>query len=218
MHNGALAQWCLLVYIFGDEPGPSNNDKSKKRVFRWRKAEPPQFHRDVVEDSFSPVPEDFAEWTPLRFFKQFWDDEIMDMVVTQTNLYSVQKSGSIINITKEEIEQFIGIQMLMSIVKLPQYEMYWSAETRYEPIASTLSLKRYKKLRQYLHVVDNNGREKEENKGDKCLKIKPLLQAVRKYCMKIEPEISHSIDEQIIPAKTKRSGSVRQYNLKKPHK
>ena len=218
MHNGALAQWCLLVYIFGDEPGPSNNDKSKKRVFRWRKAEPPQFRRDVVEDSFSPVPEDFAEWTPLRFFKQFWDDEIMDMVVTQTNLYSVQKSGSIINITKEEIEQFIGIQMLMSIVKLPQYEMYWSAETRYEPIASTLSLKRYKKLRQYLHVVDNNGRKKEENKGDKCLKIKPLLQAVRKYCMKIEPEISHSNDEQIIPAKTKRSDSVRQYNLKKPHK
>ena len=142
----------------------------------------------------------------------------MDMVVTQTNLYSVQKSGSSINTTKEEIEQFIGIQMLMSIVKLPQYEMYWSTETSYEPIASTLSPKRYKKLRQYLHVVDNNEREKEENKGDKCFKIKPLLQAVRKNCMKIEPEISHSIDEQIIPAKTKRSGGVRQCNPKKPHK
>ena len=148
-----------LTYVL-DEPGPSNNDKSKKRVFRWRKAEPPQFHRDVVEDSFSPVPEDFAKWTPLRFFKQFWDDEIMNMVVIQTNLYSVQKSGSSINTTKEDIEQFIGIQMLMSIVKLPRYEMYRSTETRYEPIASTLSLKRYKKLRQYLHVVHNNEREK----------------------------------------------------------
>ena len=66
--------------------------------------------------------------------------------------------------------------------------------------------------------MDNNEREKEENKGDKCFKIKPLLQAVRKNCMKIEPEISQSIDEQIIPAKTIRSGGVRQYNPKKPHK
>ena len=108
--------------------------------------------------------------------------------------------------------------MLMSVIKMPRYEMFWNNETRYEPIASTLLLKRYKKLREFLHVVDNTEKDKPENKGDKCFKVKPLLEAVRTNCNKIEPEVNHSIDEQIIPAKTKKSGGVRQYNPKKPHK
>ena len=108
--------------------------------------------------------------------------------------------------------------MLMSVIKMPRYEMLWNNETRYEPIASTLLLKRYKKLHEFLHVVDNTEKDKPENKGDKCFKVKPLLEAVRTNCNKIEPEVNHSIDEQIIPAKTKKSGGVRQYNPKKPHK
>ena len=89
--------------------------------------------------------------------------------------------------------------MLMSAVKMPRYDMYWSQETRFEPITSTLSLKRYKKTPEFLHVVDNSEKEKEENKGDKCFKVKPLLRAVTNNYIKIQ-----SIDEPIIPAKTKK--------------
>nr|XP_047141099.1 uncharacterized protein LOC124816109 [Hydra vulgaris] len=39
----------------------------------------------------------------------------------------------------------------------------------------------------------------------------------RNNCILIEPEVEQSIDEQVIPAKTKRSG-IRQYNPKKPTK
>ena len=106
--------------------------------------------------------------------------------------------------------------MLMPVIRMPRYEMFWNNETRYEPIASTLPLKRYKKLREFLHVVDNTEKGKPENKGDKCFKVKPLLEAVRTNCNKIEPEVNHSIDEQIILAKTKKSGRVRQYNPKIP--
>ena len=45
-----------------------------------------------------------------------------------------------------------------------------------------------------------------------------MLEAVRTNCNKIEPEVNHSVDEQIIPANTKKSDGVRQYNPKKPHK
>ena len=83
---------------------------------------------------------------------------------------------------------------------MPRYEMLWNNETRYEPIASTLLLKRYKKLREFLHVVDNTEKDKPENKGDKCFKVKPLLEALRTICDKIESDVIHSIDEQIIPA------------------
>ena len=58
----------------------------------------------------------------------------------------------------------------------------------------------------------------QKNKGDKCFSVKPLLEAVRANCNKTEPEVNHSINEQIIAAKTKISRGVRQYNPKKPHK
>ena len=37
-------------------------------------------------------------------------------------------------------------------------------------------------------MADNTGKDKPENKGDKCFKVKPLLGAVRANCNKIEPE------------------------------
>ena len=37
--------------------------------------------------------------------------------------------------------------MLMSVVKLPKYEMYWANETRYAPIADVMGRNRYKTLR-----------------------------------------------------------------------
>ncbi len=51
-------------------------------------------------------------------------------LVEQTNLYSVQKTGRNIGTSKNEMEQFIGIQMKMGIVKMPRYQSYWAAETR----------------------------------------------------------------------------------------
>ena len=105
--------------------------------------------------------------TPLKYFKQFWSDEITDLLVNQTNLYNVQKTGSSIHTTHAEIEQFIGIQMVMSVIKMPRFEMFWNNETWYEPIASTYPLKRYKKLCEFLHVVDNTEKDKPEKKGDK---------------------------------------------------
>ena len=108
--------------------------------------------------------------------------------------------------------------MLVSVVKMPRFEMYWKNETQYESIVSTLPPKRYKKVREFLHVVDNTEKGKPENKGDECFKVKPLLEAVRANCNTTEPEAKHSVKEQIIPTKSKKSGDVRQYNPKKPHK
>ena len=92
--------------------------------------------------------------------------------------------------------------------------MYWRLETRVEQVTSVFYLKRYKKLREFLHVDDSAEIEKEENK-DRLFKVKPLLDAVRTSCLKIEPERIYSIDEQMTPAKIKQSGGLRQHNPKK---
>ena len=109
----------------------------------------------------------------------------------------------------KEIEVFFGIQMTMAIVKMPQCKMFWSPEFRYERVFMAMALKRYETLRNFLHVNDNDSRNNPENSNDKLFKVRPLLDLVRNNCIKTEPEKSHSIDEQIIPAKTKRSGGLK---------
>ena len=76
------------------------------------------------------------------------------MIVKQITLYSVEKSGASINTNKSEIERFRDIPILMSIVKMPRYDMYWSQETQYYPVSSASSLKRYKNICKTLHVLD----------------------------------------------------------------
>ena len=184
--------------------------QSNKKVFRWRKKDLPpsdeSFHLD--KDNIEEIK------SPLEYFRQFWPDEINDLVVEQTNLYSTQKSGTSINTTKPEMEQFIGMHLKMGLIQLPSYKLYWSQKMRYPAIADPMPLKRYEKLRSNLHFVDNSVMEENVSK---LSKIQPVIDIVREQCLKVIPEESHSVDEQIIPAKTKYSG-IHQYNPKKPVK
>ena len=118
--------------------------KTKTHNYRRRKKPPPEFDITFKGEEFSLPPEGADEMTPLNYFKIFWSDDIINLLVEQTNLYSVQQTGSSINTNKSEMEQFIEIQMLMSIVSLPAYYTYWVVDTKYSPIAD-MSINRYKK-------------------------------------------------------------------------
>ena len=189
--------------------------KSVKRVYRWRKKEPALFDTSVKGGKFSPPPPNAENMTPFQYFQRFWDNEIRKYLTEQTNLYSMQETGKSINVTGDEIEVFFGIQMTMAIVRMSQYEMYWSPEFRYDKIRSAMTLKRYQLIRRFIHANDNTKKTNPENVNDKLFKVRPLLDLVRNNCIKVEPEQCHSIDEQIIPAKTKRSSGGKQYNPKK---
>ena len=62
-----------------------------------------------------------------------------------------------------------------------------------------------------MHFVNNL----EIEKDDKLANVRPIINAAREECIKVEPEEYHSVDEQIIPSKTKYS-VLRKYNPKKP--
>ena len=179
----------------------------KPHTWRWRIKETPK--RDTVfkGDGFSKPPENFDELHPIDYFKMFWTDNITNLLVEQTNLYSAQVSGTSISTSSHETERFLGFHVLMDIIKLPVYDMYWAAETRYAKIADVMSNKRYKQLR----------KENPANKNDMMFKIRPILEGARAYCIKTEPEEVQSTDKQIIPAKTK-SSEIRQCNPQKPKK
>ena len=188
-----------------------SNIKTANRVYQWRKHDTPVADR-TFQGTFTKPPEE--ELTPLHYFKLFFKDEIFNTIVENTNLYSVQKSGTSVHTNKDEISSFIGIHILMGIVQLPNYKAYWSRELRFPPVLDVMPINRYEKLRQYLHSVDNNA---PNNDNDKLFKVRPIITAIRDECVKVEPEEFQVVDEQIISCKTKRS-KTRQYNPKKPKK
>ena len=144
----------------------------------------------------------------------FFQEDVLERIVEMTNLYSVQKTGNSVKTTADKITTYIGMHILMGIVPFPSYRHYWSKDLRYAQVADAMSLNRFEKLRRFLHFVDNND---QEGSDDKLFKLRPIITAIRNECIKVEPEEFQSVDEQIIPCKTKRS-KLRQYNPKKPKK
>ena len=183
--------------------------KSVNHNYRWRTRNVPVAPY-VFENQFTAPPG--IPFTPMKYFSSFLAEEAIKFIVDSTNLYSVQKTGKSVDVTVDEMKSFIGIQIIMDIVRMPRYDYYWSRELRYGPIADVMPLKRFEQLRRFLHVVDNDTFDEQSSN-----KIQPLIDFVQRECRKVEPEEFHAADEQIIACKTKRS-KIRQYNPKKPHK
>lgn len=140
------------------------------------------------------------------YFKMFITPEVINCVIEQTNLYSLQKK------TFKEHRVFwnfslIGIFIKMDVVLLPSYKQHWAWELRYSPVADVMPRNCFQQL---LPDYNNN-----IDKNDKLAKMKPIIEAAHNESEKVEPEEFLSIDEQIIPSKTKFS-SICQYNPKKP--
>ena len=108
------------------------------------------------------------------------------------------------------------MNIIMGTVQMPRYQYFWSQQLRYPLIADKMLIQRFQKLRRFVNFVDNST-QNDINATDTLFTIKPIIDMVRQQCINVEPEESHSDDEQIIPSKTKQS-KIRQYNLKRNKK
>ena len=74
--------------------------------------------------TFNDVPEKFL--SPLDYFSKFFPDTLLEAIVDQTNLYSVQKSLKSVGTNVDKMKTLIGMEILMGIIKSPSYCNYWS--------------------------------------------------------------------------------------------
>lgn len=121
--------------------------------------------------------------------------------------------GKSIQVTGNEMHDFLCIHILMGIVEMPSYLDYWSSRFRYTQIADLMSLKRYQQIRRFLHFVDNS---LEDN--DRYYKVRTVAEKVRKNCLKKEYDNKFSVDEMMIPYKGRKAGNRKQYMKDKPNK
>jgi len=91
-----------------------------------------------------PIPPEIP--TPAEYFKQMFDDNMVEGLVFQSNLYAMQKEGVQLKVTSKEMGQFLGIHMLMGIIKKSTISQHWDRATRFLFIADVISRDRLKTL------------------------------------------------------------------------
>ena len=198
-----------------EEPRTASSNKGAHLNTRWRKRDPPEFDTTFIGEQFPAPPNE--DISPIGYFKMFFDDSLFQHIADQTNLYSVQQTGDSIKTTKQEIEQYIGMLMMMSIIRLPQVRMYWATETRISSIADIMSVNRFEGLRKFLHFNDNTMHVPANEKNhDKLFKVRPIIQSLLENCRKMPQEEKQCVDEQILPTKSRTF--LKQYCPKKPNK
>lgn len=166
------------------------------------------------------LPEAVSEMdTPYQFFKFFFDDDIIDNIVNETNRYSIQKdpSNTSNTITALDIRQFIGVVLYMSVVHMPNVRFYWSNKIGLPLIKETMSQRKFEKIRQILHFNNNDNMIPfSEPNSDRIFKIRPLVNGLNKNFQKIPVEQFLSVDEQMCSCKAR--SFIKQYMPMKPSK
>ena len=56
--------------------------------------------------------------SPLDYFSKFFPGTLLELIVDQANLYSVQKSLKYVDTNVDEMKTLIGMEILMGIIKL----------------------------------------------------------------------------------------------------
>ena len=151
------------------------------------------------------------EKCPVDYLRHYFNDEILELIVHETNLYSTQEKAKPINVTKDEILAFFGILIYMGVCQYPALVDYWTQSTRISQVANVMSRRRFQDIHSTIHFHNN-----EEEGTDRLLKIRPLLNHMRKKCLEIEQEHELSVDERMQKYKGTRAGNLRQYMPDKP--
>lgn len=173
--------------------------------------------------------------SPYDIFCRFFDNEVLDLLVEQTNVYYDQflvKKGGLDSlpkfsrarawtpVTQPEMKVFLAIVIYQGLVRLPNYDMYWSTNEliSLKNVASYMTRDRFLNILAFLHASDNAREpprdDPQYDAGYKISKIASLLLGKWQAAYGLKREIS--VDETLIPFKGRTK--LLQYMPNKPHK
>jgi hypothetical protein len=200
----------------------------------WTESLGVYFQELKIPDITNPQPKyNFSKTdNELAYFSKIMTDDMIQDIVTFTNIYASQERTLLVgkkqgkrvlnwvDTTKEEIKAFFGLLIIMGTHLLPHLSNYWSSDPilGIEAVSKVMTLKRYKKLVETLHLNDNYlAVPKGEKAYDKLHKLRPLIDALNESSLNAyQPSNRLSVDESMIPFKGR--SSMKQYMPKKPVK
>ena len=202
------------VEIHGGEFDEDEIDENISKSGKWKKTENLSL-RDVDPLTKSDEIVHAAESSMFEIFLLFFSDDMIDLIVEQTNLYATRdKNIHNFKTDRDELKKFLGLILMSGYHSLPSENDYWStAEDLIAPIfSSTMSRDRFRLIKRYLHIADNSNLSQ-----SKVAKILPLYERLKENCLRFG--FFHqflSIDESMVPYRGLHS--ARQYIKGKPVK
>ena len=190
-----------------------------KRKLIWKKRNM-EFDEDKITFlGRSVFPSEISQLeTPYQCFKYFLDDDFIQKIVDQTNLYIMQKdTNSKITYTALDIKKFFGILLFMSVQRFPNTRSYWSPAFGYGPVLSTMPVNKFERMKLSLHFQNNDDHKPVGHPNhDRFFEIRPVIEHLRAKFSTVPMEQRLSVDEQICA--TKVAHFLKQYLPNKPHK
>ena len=179
-------------HIENENQGPPTKRTKKLPKQRcWKKHDiecgmPEWMHADV-EDLYG------GSLTPVEFFELFFDDDLFDIIVHETNKYASQKNREL-RVTREEMKVVFGVLLISGYVSYPRRRLFWETGryTRHDMVFSAIRRDRFESIFTNLHFADNHTL----SQSDKLAKLRPLLLKLNENFMKHAPvEEVYSFDE-----------------------
>ena len=119
----------------------------------------------------------------LHYFENFFDKEMIDLVVEETNRYANQ-SGAVnwTPVTSDEIKLFLAITVLQGAVQKPTLQMYWTKDHLLKRIFFRKShvLQKVSKNKDHLHLANNEAYDLASHPNSKLNKVWSI------YCRFVE--------------------------------
>ena len=136
----------------------------------------------------------------VAFFKLFFTEEIIDTIVAETNRYAHQQNanrarkdgswfaehGNATDLTPEELKAFLGILILMGIIKLPSLKSRWNEDEPYfyQPnIAKVMTRDRFLAIMRYIHLANNEDMPPREDPEFRLFRVQHFLTEMQYNCL-----------------------------------
>ena len=179
----------LEVHVGGDEKETPSEPEPPKKRSRQSKSSPVWRATDPAYSSWSDVSgtaaasrahvvDQLGSHSPVQLFEELFTDDILEHIQRETLRYALEiKNDSLFSIDLNELRVFIGILIFSGYVKMPSERMYWSEAVDLQAnklVREAMTRGSYQKIKQYLHVQNNNGRKVGDT--DRGFKVRPLIE------------------------------------------
>jgi hypothetical protein len=117
--------------------------RQSERIQSWERADRQAPNADIQFTGDPGIKKNVDNFKPVDFVELFFDDDLINSLVINTNLYADQYMQAHIQLSPharstdwtpvdaKDMKKFLGMILLMGIVKLPALDLYWSRRVLY---------------------------------------------------------------------------------------
>jgi len=197
-----------------DDDGNTQSDddasQNEQRPRQWRMAdmEEPVIHQFQVPNPGPQV--DTDGFTPIQYYQLYLTEALIDLMVTETNRYAQQwkdqhpnpkpysRTRKWTEIDATELKKFLGLTLLMGLVKQPRIHMYWSNDKLFTtPVfRAVMTRDRYIIIMKFWHCTNNEDHQGTRDRLYKCHDVLNLLNERFQEVYKLSQNIA--LDESLL--------------------